>query len=103
MVDTLIRRYGIRDERILKAMREIKRHEFVSPELYGMAYLDTAFPVGSGQTISQPYIVALTLVASDLNSDHTVLEIGTGTGYSAAITSRLVKEVYTIENVHALQ
>ena len=87
----------IRDERLLQAMREVPRHRFVPPEYERMAYNDGPLPIGSGQTISQPYIVALMTQMLRLEGDENVLEVGTGSGYQAAILGRLAKRVHTIE------
>jgi protein-L-isoaspartate(D-aspartate) O-methyltransferase len=97
MVETQIRRRGIKDDRVLQAMRSVPRHEFVSKEWKNEAYSDEALPIGEGQTISQPYIVALMCAALHLNDNERVLEIGTGCGYQAAVLSCLAREVHTIE------
>lgn len=97
MVETQIRKRGISDERVLQAMRILPRHEFVPGEWKNEAYSDEALPIGEGQTISQPYIVALMCSALHLNGSERVLEIGTGCGYQAAVLSCLVREVQTIE------
>ena len=97
MVDEQIKARGIKDTRVLNAMREVPRHEFV-PEAYRrQAYEDSPLPTSSGQTISQPYIVALMTELADPRPDQRVLEVGTGSGYQAAILSRLVRDVYTVE------
>jgi protein-L-isoaspartate(D-aspartate) O-methyltransferase len=93
---------GVKDERVLEAMRTIHRHRFVPTSLINQAYEDTPLPIGHGQTISQPYIVALMSELLQLKGDEKVLEIGTGTGYQAAILSKLAKEVYTIEIITLL-
>jgi len=85
------------DQRVIGAMREISREEFVPPELRFQAYFDGPLPIGEGQTISQPYIVALMTQLLELKGKEKVLEIGTGSGYQAAILAKLVKKVYTIE------
>ena len=92
----------IRDERVLEAMREVARHEFVPETNRKHAYADSALPIGHGQTISQPFVVALMTEKLETKAGDRVLEIGTGSGYQAAILSRLVKEVYTIEIVEPL-
>ncbi|MEP9411559.1 MAG: protein-L-isoaspartate(D-aspartate) O-methyltransferase [Candidatus Brocadia sp.] len=93
---------GIHDERVLKAMSEVPRHLFV-PELYRhAAYEDCPLPIGEGQTISQPYMVAIMTQCLELKGKENVLEIGTGSGYQAAILSRLASHVYTIERHSAL-
>jgi protein-L-isoaspartate(D-aspartate) O-methyltransferase len=97
MVVEQIRARGIRDQRVLEAMGSIPRHMFVAGSLRDKAYADHPLPIGEGQTISQPYIVALMTEALKVRPDERVLEIGTGSGYQAAVLSRLVKEVYTIE------
>ncbi len=101
MVD-LIRRRGVRDERVLQAMLEVPRHLFVPLHLREMAYDDTPLSIGSGQTISQPYIVALMTEALMLDGTEKVLEIGTGSGYQTAILSRLCRWVYTVERLPEL-
>ncbi len=93
---------GIRDERLLDAMREIPRHRFVPPSLVQQAYADAPLPIGAGQTISQPFIVAEMTQLLDLSGAEKVLEIGTGSGYQTAILCRLSREVVTIERVAAL-
>ena len=102
MMETQIKLRGIKDERLLEAMSKVKRHLFVPTHLQNLAYSDRPLPIGEGQTISQPYIVALMTQSLALKGDEKVLEIGTGSGYQAAILSRLVKEVYTIERVKSL-
>ncbi len=97
MVMTQIKNRGITNKRILDVMCEIPRHRFVPPNMQDMAYEDGALPIGSGQTISQPYIVALMTDLLDLKGEENVLEIGTGSGYQAAILGRLAKTVHTIE------
>ncbi len=93
---------GIRDERLLAAMREIPRHRFVPPALVHQAYADAPLPIGEGQTISQPYIVAEMTQLLDLSGEEKVLEIGTGSGYQTAILCRLAREVVTIETMPRL-
>lgn len=90
------------DERVAEALRKVPRHAFVPPELQDSAYANHPLPIGFGQTISQPYIVALMTDLIDPGPDHVVLEIGTGSGYQAAILAQLVKQVYTIEIVPEL-
>jgi protein-L-isoaspartate(D-aspartate) O-methyltransferase len=102
MVKNQLKRRGIRDERILDAFRTIPRHEFVPAAYQNLAYQDRPLPIGDGQTISQPYIVALMTELINPEPDHKILEIGTGSGYQAAILSQLVKEVFTIERHHVL-
>ncbi len=102
MVDAQLRRRGIHDERVLRAMEIVPRHEFVPWQLQREAYQDSPVPIGEGQTISQPYIVAHMLEALRLSPEDRVLEVGTGTGYEAAVMSRIVREVYTIERFPSL-
>ena len=102
MVKTQIEARGIRDKRVLAAMQDIPRHFFVPQNLKARAYDDSPLPIGQGQTISQPYIVALMTAGLELKSTDIVLEIGTGSGYQAAVLSCLVKEVYTMEIKEAL-
>ena len=102
MVDNQIRRRGVTDQDVLEAMERVPRHEFVPDEFKGQSYADRPLPIGHGQTISQPYIVALMTELLQLRSTDRVLEIGTGSGYQAAILSEIVGEVYTIEIVEAL-
>ena len=93
---------GIQNEAVLNAMRETPRHLFVPPDVRSFAYEDHPVPIGYGQTISQPYIVAFMTEILDVRKEHRVLEIGTGSGYQAAILSLLAKEVYTVEIVAQL-
>lgn len=88
---------GIKDKPVLEAMKKIPRHLFVDESLKDRAYGDHPLPIGEGQTISQPYVVALMTEALNLKPDDRVLEIGTGSGYQAAVLAEIVKEVYTIE------
>jgi protein-L-isoaspartate(D-aspartate) O-methyltransferase len=97
MVERQLRRRGIDDEPVLAAMAEVPREEFVGPEHRRRAYADSALPIGSGQTISQPWIVAAICQALELRGDERVLEVGTGSGYSACVLARLAAEVITIE------
>jgi len=97
-----LRNSGIADPRVLDAFAKIPREDFVAPALAGIAYADEPLPIGAGQTISQPYIVALTIEALALEGGERVLDVGTGSGYSAAILSALAAEVFTIERIHAL-
>jgi protein-L-isoaspartate(D-aspartate) O-methyltransferase len=99
MVESQIAARGIRDVRVLSAMREIPRHHFVPDTLRSAAYQDRPLPIGSGQTISQPYIVALMTELLEPAPGDTVLEIGAGSGYQAAILGRLVSRVITIERL----
>ena len=100
MVDRQIEARGVRDPRVLAAMRTVPRERFVPPELVGFAFDDGPLPIGMGQTISQPYIVALMSAALELRGDETVLEIGTGSGYAAAILGQLARRVLTVERRH---
>jgi len=93
---------GISNPRVLAAMRRVARHEFVPAELRGAAYRDGPLPIGYGQTISQPYIVALMTELLDLRPASRVLEIGTGSGYQTAVLAQLASEVYTVEIIPAL-
>jgi protein-L-isoaspartate(D-aspartate) O-methyltransferase len=102
MVDTQIKARGIAAASVLDAMRRVPRHLFVPPGIQSRAYEDTPLPIGLGQTISQPFIVAYMTEALHVTSEHTVLEIGTGSGYQAAVLSVLAKDVYTIEIVAPL-
>ena len=102
MVETQIRARGVKDPRVLAAMLKVERHLFVPKDLHPTAYSDQPLPIGEGQTISQPYIVALMTELLDLKGGEKVLEVGTGSGYQAAILAELAKEVYTIEIVEKL-
>ncbi len=102
MVDSQIRRRGVTDLEVLAAMERVPRHEFVPQEFKSQSYADRPLPIGYGQTISQPYIVALMTEHLQLKSTDRVLEIGTGSGYQAAILAEIVAEVYTIEIIEAL-
>lgn len=97
MVERDLRRRGIRDERVLEAMERVPRHRFVSPPLAAMAYADVPLPTDEGQTISQPYIVALMTQALALSGGEKVLELGTGSGYQTAVLAELGAEVWSIE------
>ncbi len=88
---------GIKDERVLDAMRRVPRHWFVPEEYANIAYSDSPLPIGHGQTISQPYIVALMTELLELEGDENVLEVGTGSGYQAALLAYLARQVHTIE------
>jgi protein-L-isoaspartate(D-aspartate) O-methyltransferase len=102
MIKKQIELRGVRDLRVLDALRKVERHKFVSSQYLNEAYEDHPLPIGHGQTISQPYIVALMTELCGLNGTERVLEIGTGSGYQTAILALLAKEVYTIEIVDAL-
>jgi len=97
MIDTQIKARGITDARVLKAMRKVERHLFVPLAQRNLSYEDGPLPIGEGQTISQPYIVALMTELLELKEGDKVLEIGTGSGYQTAILAELAKEVYTLE------
>jgi len=99
MVETQLRARGIRDQAVLTAMRTVPREAFVPPELRAWAYEDMPLPIGDRQTISQPYMVAWMTAALQLAPDARVLEIGTGSGYAAAVLSCLARTVYTVERL----
>ncbi|AVP87475.1 hypothetical protein phytr_5290 [Candidatus Phycorickettsia trachydisci] len=98
----LLKDYGISDPLVLGAMHKILRHLFVLEEYKSRAYEDSALPISCGQTISQPYIVALMTEKADLNENLKILEIGTGSGYQAAILGEICKEVYSLEAIEQL-
>ncbi len=102
MVEQQIQARGVKNERVLKAMLEVKRHLFVPEPYRELAYSDRPLPIGEGQTISQPYIVALMTELVNPRKDEKVLEIGTGSGYQAAVLAKLCQQVYTIEIVESL-
>lgn len=102
MVEEQIRKRGVSSPAVLEALRAVPRHCFVPAAFREEAYDDHPLPIGMGQTISQPYIVALMTELLDLEPDDRVLEIGTGSGYQAAVLSRIVKEVYTVEIIPEL-
>lgn len=97
MVEQQIKARGIRDTAILEAMRQVPREAFVLDEYRGSAYDDTPLPIPAGQTISQPYVVALMIRALRLTADDRVLEIGSGSGYAVAVLSRIVRQVHGVE------
>jgi protein-L-isoaspartate(D-aspartate) O-methyltransferase len=99
MVDEQIAGRGVKDERVLAVMRKIPRHEFLPEGIRGMAYNDSALPIGEGQTMSQPYMVALMTELLELKGMERVLEIGTGSGYQAAVLAELCQKVYTVERI----
>jgi protein-L-isoaspartate(D-aspartate) O-methyltransferase len=99
MVDTQLALRGISDPRVLAAMRRVPRHRFVPESLWDQAYNDYPLPIGEEQTISQPYIVALMTEALELKGPERVLEVGTGSGYQAAILAELVARVFTIDRL----
>jgi protein-L-isoaspartate(D-aspartate) O-methyltransferase len=102
MVKDQIEARGIRDKKVLDLMLTVPREDFISPDMAGFAYDDRPLPIGFGQTISQPYIVALMTELLELSGDERVLEIGTGSGYQTAILSMIVKDVFSIEIVMPL-
>lgn len=97
MVEAQIRRRGIRDERVLEALLEVPRHEFVAESFLDAAYDDRPLPIGDAETISQPYIVAAMTAAASISPGDRVLEVGTGSGYQAAILAYLGAEVWTLD------
>ncbi len=102
MVETQIRRRGVLDLRVLAAMDKVPRHRFVPRHLWEQAYSDYPLPIGEDQTISQPYIVALMTEALELSGPEKVLELGTGSGYQAAILAELAAQVFSIERISSL-
>jgi protein-L-isoaspartate(D-aspartate) O-methyltransferase len=102
MVDTQLIPRGIKDPRVLDAMRKVPRHLFMPESIRHSAYDDMALPIGENQTISQPYMVAVMTELLDLKGTERVLEIGTGSGYQAAVLAELAAEVYTIERIPSL-
>ena len=102
MVERQLRRRGIGDERVLAAMAEVPRERFVPPDSRSQAYRDNALRIAAGQTISQPWIVAYMAQMLELGGDELVLEVGTGSGYAAAVLSRCCRELVTIERYPAL-
>lgn len=102
MVEAQLRARGIRDERVLAAMSRVPRQEFIPAEYRDQAYEDHPIPIGEGQTVSQPYIVAIMLQALALEPSDTVLEIGTGSGYQTALLAELTHQVYSVERHSSL-
>lgn len=102
MVRTQLIPRGIKDQRVLGVMRRVPRHLFVDSSMLSNAYSDMALPISDGQTISQPYMVAVMTELLDLTGNEKILEIGTGSGYQAAILAELSKEVYTMERISTL-
>ncbi len=102
MVDDQLRARGVRDRRVLQAMEAVPRHLFVGEALRDNAYQDCPLPIGHGQTISQPYMVAVMTECLELRGDERVLEVGTGSGYQAAVLGRLAREVFTVERIAPL-
>ncbi|MCE5318895.1 MAG: protein-L-isoaspartate(D-aspartate) O-methyltransferase [Parachlamydia sp.] len=102
MVEHQISRRGVKDPATLKAMRDVPRHLFVPPDMQQYAYQDSPLPIGMDQTISQPYIVALMTEVAQLTPEARVLDIGTGSGYAAAVLACIASEVYSIERIEPL-
>ncbi len=102
MIREQLQRRNVHDERVLQAMAVVPRHRFVPQQLSEHAYADNALPIGEGQTISQPFIVALTTAALRIQPQDRVLEIGTGSGYAAAVLAQLATEVWSVERVRSL-
>src|SRR4030042_2093421 len=102
MVETQIAARGVSDPRVLAAMKKVPRHSFIPSALWDQAYSDYPLPIGEDQTISQPYIVALMTEMLELKNTDRVLEIGTGSGYQAAILAELAAQVFTIDRVGAI-
>ena len=102
MVATQLEGRDIANHKVLQAMRTVPRHRFVDRSLWSQAYDDRPLPIGQGQTISQPYMVALMTQCLQLSGDERVLEIGTGSGYQAAILAEIVREVFTVERIPEL-
>jgi protein-L-isoaspartate(D-aspartate) O-methyltransferase len=102
MVEDQIRRRGVRDVRVLSAMEAVPRHLFLPEEIRHLAYADEPLPIGEGQTISQPYIVAEMTAALRLSGTEKVLEVGTGSGYQTAVLARLCREIVTVERLATL-
>ena len=97
MIERQLRRRGIKDEKVIAAMEEVPREEFIADDLIEFAYEDAPLPIEEDQTISQPYVVALMTEMMELKPDDKVLDIGTGSGYAAAVMSRIASQVYSIE------
>ena len=102
MVESQLAPRGIKDPRVLEAMRKVPRHLFVQETQRGSAYEDYPLPIGEGQTISQPYMVALMTEALNLSGEESVLEIGTGSGYQTAVLAELACKVYSVERIPSL-
>jgi protein-L-isoaspartate(D-aspartate) O-methyltransferase len=102
MVEEQLLLRGVKDERVLAAMRKVPRHEFLPEAIRGMAYQDSALPLGEAQTMSQPYMVALMSELLGLKGTERVLEIGTGSGYQTAVLAELCEKVYTVERIKPL-
>ena len=102
MIEAHVIRRGVTEPRLIGALRQVPREAFVGHGLREFAYEDTALSIGEGQTISQPFIVALMIEQAGIAADDVILEIGTGSGYAAAVASRLARQVYTIERISSL-
>ncbi|MBN2206153.1 MAG: protein-L-isoaspartate(D-aspartate) O-methyltransferase [Candidatus Aminicenantes bacterium] len=102
MVESQIAARGVRDPRVLAAMRKVPRHLFVPPGQESRAYDDEPLPIGAGQTISQPYIVAFMTEVLDLRAEDRVLEVGTGSGYQTAVLAEIVRKVFSVEVIEEL-
>ena len=102
MIRDQIERRGVSDLEIIEAFHKVERHLFVDVDARHLAYNDSPLGIGSGQTISQPYIVALMMELADLQPEHRVLEIGTGSGYQTALLAEIAEEVYSVERIHSL-
>jgi protein-L-isoaspartate(D-aspartate) O-methyltransferase len=102
MVETQIKSRGVKDGKVLAAMKKVPRHLFVPEELRSFAYGDEPLPIGEGQTISQPYIVAYMTEALELSGEEKVLEVGTGSGYQTAVLAEIARQVFTVELIGAL-
>ncbi len=102
MVEEQVIARGVTDQRVIEAMRKVPRHKFVEEALEGKAYQDAPLPIGEKQTISQPYMVALMSEALALNGSETVLEVGTGSGYQAAVLTHLAERVFSLERIPIL-
>jgi len=102
MIERQIQARGVKDPRVIKAMQDVPRHLFVDESLWPVAYSDGPLPIGHGQTISQPYIVSFMTELLQVDTHHVVLEIGTGSGYQAAVLSKLTHHVFTIEIIAEL-
>ena len=102
MVEEQLLLRGVKDERVLAAMRKVPRHEFLPEAIRGMAYQDSALPLGEAQTMSQPYMVALMSELLGLKGTERVLEIGTGSGYQTAVLAELCEKVYSVERIKPL-
>lgn len=102
MIETQLRKRGIQDERVLEAMRSIPREEFIPEGMRGDAYIDAPVPIGFAQTITQPYMIALMAQILELRGDEKVLDVGTGSGYHAAVLGALARQVISIERIPEL-